>query len=71
VDFVEAVVALEDAAAVEDDAVFGDACGGDFEALGKLHGGQGFAFEQFVEDAPAGFVGDGGEEVLPDEQFTS
>ena len=58
VDFVEAVVALEDAAAVEDDAVLGDVRGGDFEAFANLDGGQGFAFEEFVEDAPAGFVGE-------------
>lgn len=64
VDFVEAVVALENAAAVEDDAVLGDVGGGDFEAFGNLVGGQGFAFEEFVEDAPAGFVGDGGEEAV-------
>ena len=48
-----------------------DVRGGDFEAVAKLDGGQGFSAEEFIEDAPAGFVGDGGEEVLPDEQFTS
>ncbi len=63
-DFVEAVFALEDAASVEDDAVLGDVRGGDFEAVAKLDSGQGFSFEEFVEDAPAGFVGDGGEQAI-------
>ena len=49
---------------MEDDAVLGDVRGGDLEAFANLDGGQGFAFEEFVEDAPAGFVGDGGEEAI-------
>ena len=48
----------------EDDAVLGDVRGGDVEAFANLDGGQGFAFEEFVEDAPAGFVGDGSEEAI-------
>ena len=41
-----------------------DVRGGDFEAVAKLDGGQGFSAEEFIEDAPAGFVGDGGEEAI-------
>lgn len=64
-DFVEvAVAALDDAESQEGEAVFGDVGGGDAEAGGEFLRWQGFALEQFVEDAPASHVGDGGEDVF-------
>ena len=44
--------------------MLGDVRGGDFDAFANRDGGQGFAFEEFVEDAPAGFIGNGGEEAI-------
>ncbi len=64
---VGAVAALDEAEAEGGGEVFGDVGGGEAEAGGEFGDGEGVAFGEFVENAPAGAVGDGGEDGVPND----
>ena len=67
---VEAAVAGEDdAGAAHDGEVFGGGVGGLADALGENGDGEGLAFDEFLEDEPAGGLAEHGSEVLEGEEL--